>query len=75
MIQVKGLNMITQARFCMLIHIGQKMPIFFYSFFSHETDLARLLKLESALHVLLSLGNLTKEDIMHFMLQRKGYHR
>ena len=48
------------------------IPIFISS---HETDLARLLKLENAGSVLLSQGNLTKEDIMHFMPQKYGFHK
>ena len=57
-----------------VLHIGQKMPIFQKYFISYETDLARLLKQENAFNVLLSRGNLRKEDLMHFMRQKYGYY-
>ena len=50
------------------------MPIFQKYFISYETDLARLLKQENAFNVLLSQGNLRKEDLMHFMRQKYGYY-
>ena len=50
------------------------MPIFQKCFISYETDLARPLTLVNAFKVLLSQGNLQKEDFMHSMLQKHGYY-